>query len=228
MVHQWSYSTEDDIWVVSHNALRRMINDLCLAIDVIGTKAHAGRLVVWHLQYLKTYWKVFEQAYDEYNIHKEIILLPWIAEKIDLPDTLTLQSKNVESMMQECKELVVALDMNTDDVLKNVQHSSEKLHAFCSCLCEYFKNQEQQTIETIHKCYAETDVKPMIQKFKQELKPASYGWLLYGFTDRSRKHCWLNQVLRASHFQKYFVIFPSLKHFTNTTHKMFVDLVTSY
>lgn len=228
MKAQWSCSVDNDIWMVSHNALRKMVDDLCLSSDIICIKARSGRLAVWHLQYVKKYWTAFQQSYEEYYARKEQIIYPMFFERIELPQRLSFQNHNINLMIKDCKDALDAIDFNSNDIMQNVQQLTNKLHEFQALFRNCLKDEEEQAIATMYKCFSKQDLKEVFVKLKKDLKPNSYGWILYGFIDNESGNSWIKHILKPSFLTIQFIILPSVKEFNNTTRKTFVDLVTNH
>lgn len=228
MSHHGSLIICNDSWFVSNNALRRMMDDICLATEVICIKARSGRLAVWHLQYLKEYWGVFQQAYDEHQTRKEQIILPLFCDKVEIPTTLSFQSHKVQLDINDCKTQINAIDFNSNQIGIDVQQLSDKVRESRNFMFKCFKDEEDQAIETVYRCFSTKDVKGMLKTIKEDLKPSSYGWLLYGILDDKHRDYWVKNILKCSFYTRKFVINPSVKDFKNTTRRLFLELVTTH
>ena len=228
MSHHGSFIADNDTWFVSNNALRRMMDDICLATEVICIKARLGKLAVWHLQYLKEYWGVFQQAYDEHQARKQQIILPLFCDKVDLPTILSFQSNQVQLEINDCKIQINSIDFNSNEIVINVQQLSDKVRESRNFLFKCFKDEETQAIETVYKCFSKKDIQDMLKNMKEDLKPSSYGWLLYGFLDDKKRDYWVKNILKSSFYTRMFVINPSVKGFKNTTRRILLELVTTH
>jgi hemerythrin-like domain-containing protein len=223
---KWHYNASENAWTIVHNAIRQMITDYIVAIEIVLLKAKNNDVKLWQIEYLKKYWKYMEHVIECHHEIEETILFPWMNEQVMLPLILTEQHNLVSNKIVDCKDKLSIINLNTKQTIIDIKAFCEGIKELKKAIFEHFDYEENIAISTVHKCFTPEEYKKIETKIIERMKTEDIGWFFHGFRSKTEKKNWLSKVAKIPWHIQMFAVFPICKKFEKTTQKLLTDIMT--
>jgi hypothetical protein len=133
---KWSYSIDENILAVIHNALTKMLNDFMMATEMANVKIKYNELHMWHMEYLKKYWCFFEMVVKQHHDNINEVISSWMSEKVTLSAVLAVEQERIMQHMSEIKKLISSLSVDNSGLTLEfdciIKHLNVITRDFCA------------------------------------------------------------------------------------------------
>jgi len=224
---EWSYNIEDNILVVIHNALTKMLNDFMMATEMANVKVKYSELHMWHVEYLKKYWCFFELVVKQHHDNINEVISSWMSEKVTLSAVLAAEQERIVQHITEIKKFIYSLSVDNSGLTLEFDCIIKNLNDLKSVFVQHFATKEEGMLATIHKCFSQAEFKAIQDKLMASFQPLGYGWLLYGLNTNRKRNKWLKNVAEVSLFKRW-TLTNDYQKFDTHTRKLLTDIMTSH
>ncbi|KAK9810398.1 hypothetical protein WJX72_010043 [[Myrmecia] bisecta] len=169
---KWPYPAEQDGWKVSHDGLRKQMQDLQRALSALIARSKDGTPIpAWQREILKTWMDRFVKNVEDHHDHEEHIFYPALAKRITLPERFTSDHKHLMEAVGEMHHMVNTLAATESNPLDGLQALKAKMDVFQPEMDEHLREEEVQGIPLQRQAFSQKEWQPLVDQVVSESKP---------------------------------------------------------
>lgn len=153
----WSFPPSRDGWVVAHTALRLAFEQMIDALQTLRNQALENNFTRKQAEALQKWVARILHDIKLHHDNEEVVLFPWIAERVQLPEKMTADHKTLMSKLNELNNKVHELQGKGDQeasALEEIQQLADETRLMME---EHLRDEETQGIKIVRENFKEDE-----------------------------------------------------------------------
>mmetsp|Transcript_20007 Transcript_20007/g.29966 ORF Transcript_20007/g.29966 Transcript_20007/m.29966 type:complete len:237 (+) Transcript_20007:59-769(+) len=202
------YPEKEDGWVMSHDALRRNMNDFVKAMKNVEEKKDNE----WMIGSLMKWWPFFVKLVEAHHDHEESIFFPWMSERVKLPQKFSADHKELLERMEKSGDSLTKLAESKEKSKELIEDVQKTFKSLKDVMEEHLLEEEKIGLPLLRKHFKPSEV----QKIESDKIIPTLKWWDTGNhiqpLDDEGKSLWMKRVGIPWIIQKL-VIWPQVRKY---------------